>query len=44
MSYSFLTLGELRELAATRFRILACDTPTYEQGALFPRLHLAASG
>jgi SAM-dependent methyltransferase len=40
--YSFPTLEELRGLAAPAFDVVACDTPGYEWGELFPRLVLRA--
>lgn len=40
--YTFLTLAELRELAATHFDVVGCDIPGYDRGELFPRLHLRA--
>jgi len=42
--YTFTTLEELRQLAAPCFDVVGCDTPAYERGALFPRLHLRPRG
>ena len=41
-TYSFPSLPELRALAAPGFAVEACELPTYEWGALFPRLALRA--
>lgn len=40
--YTFLTLEELRQLAAPHFDVVSCDIPGYDRGELFPRLHLRA--
>lgn len=42
MTYSFPSLRELRAIAAPGFSVEACERPTYEWGALFPRLALRA--